>query len=108
LNKNEKVKQYIRKKTHKPTVLRFWVKGGVILLCMFGSFLFLMRSPRLCPLEFSQQPQQVVSEPKVRIDLMVTGSYDGECRRGTKSRWFAPTWWWPTHMMGTLTWGGDC
>jgi len=30
LNKNEKVKQYIRKKTHKPIALRFWVKGSVI------------------------------------------------------------------------------
>ena len=36
LNKNEKVKQYIRKKTHKPIVLRFWVKDCVIPLCMFG------------------------------------------------------------------------
>ena len=61
LNKHEKVKQYIRKKTHKPTALRFWVKGGVIPLYMFGLFLLLVRSPRLCPLEFSQQPQQVVS-----------------------------------------------
>jgi len=33
LNKNEKVKQYIRKKTHKPTTaLRFWVKGGLLYL----------------------------------------------------------------------------
>ena len=30
LNKNEKVKQYIRKKTYKPIALRFWVKSGVI------------------------------------------------------------------------------
>jgi len=30
LNKDEKVKQYIRKKIHKLTVLRFWVKSGVI------------------------------------------------------------------------------
>jgi len=30
LCKNEKVKQYIRKKIHKPTALRFWVKSGVI------------------------------------------------------------------------------
>jgi len=47
LNKNEKVKQYIRKKTHKPTALRFWVKSGIIPLCMFGPFLLLVRSPRL-------------------------------------------------------------
>jgi len=32
LNRNEKVEQYIRKKTHKPNALRFWVEGGVILL----------------------------------------------------------------------------
>jgi len=30
LGKNEKVEQYIRKKTHKPNALRFWVEGGVI------------------------------------------------------------------------------
>jgi len=30
LSKNEKVKQYIRKKTHRPTALRFWVEGDVI------------------------------------------------------------------------------
>jgi len=34
LDKNEKVEQHIRKKTHKPNVLKFWVKGGVI---SFGS-----------------------------------------------------------------------
>ena len=61
LSKNEKVKQYIRKKTHKPTALRFWVKGGVIPLCMFDPFLLLVRYLRLCPLGFSQQSQQVVS-----------------------------------------------
>jgi len=33
LCRNEKVKQHIRKKTHKPNALRFWVKGGVIPLC---------------------------------------------------------------------------
>jgi len=32
LSRNEKVEQYIRKKTHKPNALRFWVEGGVILL----------------------------------------------------------------------------
>jgi len=81
LGKIEKIKQYKRKKTHKPTALRFWVRGGVILLCMFGPFLLLVRSPWLCPVGFSQQ---VVLEPKVRTELMMTGSYDGECRRGTK------------------------
>jgi len=51
LNKNKKVKQYIIKETHKPTFLRFWVKDNIIFLCMFGPFFFLIRSPRLCPLE---------------------------------------------------------
>jgi len=27
---SEKVEQHIRKKTHKPNALRFWVEGGVI------------------------------------------------------------------------------
>jgi len=43
---------------------------------MLGPFLIFMRSPRLCPLEFSQQ---VVSELKVRaavVDMTVTGSYE--------------------------------
>ena len=30
LSRNEKVEQHIRKKTHKPNALRFWVEGGVI------------------------------------------------------------------------------
>ena len=30
LGRNEKVEQYIRKKTCKPNALRFWVEGGVI------------------------------------------------------------------------------
>jgi len=33
LSKNKKVKQYIKKKTHKSIILRFWVEGGVIFLC---------------------------------------------------------------------------
>jgi len=33
LSRNEKVKQHIRKKTHKPNALRFWVESGVISLC---------------------------------------------------------------------------
>jgi len=32
LSRNEKVEKHIRKKTHKPKALRFWVEGGVILL----------------------------------------------------------------------------
>jgi len=30
LGTNEKIELYIRKKTHKPNALRFWVGGGVI------------------------------------------------------------------------------
>jgi len=42
LNKNEKVEQYIRKKTYKPNALRFWVEGDIISLCglILVSFLF--------------------------------------------------------------------
>jgi len=45
LSSNEKVEQHIRKKTHKPNALRFWVEGGVIPLCGFGSVPILVRSP---------------------------------------------------------------
>jgi len=48
LSRNEKVEQHIRKKTHKPKALNFWVEGGVIPLYV-GSVLILMRSPRFCP-----------------------------------------------------------
>ena len=30
LGRNEKVEQYIRKKTHKSNALRFWIEGSVI------------------------------------------------------------------------------
>ena len=33
LTRNEKVEHYIRIKTHKPIVLRFWVENGVSVLC---------------------------------------------------------------------------
>jgi len=33
LTTNEKVKHYIRIKTHKPIALRFWVESGVSVLC---------------------------------------------------------------------------
>jgi len=42
LDRNEKVEQYIRKKTHKPNALRFWVEGGVIPLYGLDSFLILV------------------------------------------------------------------
>jgi len=32
LGRNEKVEQYIRKKTHKPNALRFWVECDIISL----------------------------------------------------------------------------
>jgi len=33
LTRNEKVKHYIRIKTHKLIALRFWVESGVSVLC---------------------------------------------------------------------------
>jgi len=51
LGMNEKVEQHIRKKTHKPNALRFWVESGVIPLYV-GSILILVRSPKCFPLEF--------------------------------------------------------
>jgi len=53
LSRNEKFEQHIRKKTHKPNALRFWVEGGVIRLYV-GSVLIFVRSPVL-PLRFSQK-----------------------------------------------------
>ena len=49
LNRNEKVEQYIRKKTHKPTALRFWIEGGVILLYGLAQFSFLFVSSVFTP-----------------------------------------------------------
>jgi len=49
LGKNEKVEQHIRKKTHKPNALRFWVKGGVILLYGFSSVLIVGDLPDVYP-----------------------------------------------------------
>jgi len=45
LSKNEKVKRYIRKKTHKPIALRFWVEGGGIPLCGLAQFSLYEISP---------------------------------------------------------------
>jgi len=47
LSRNEKVEQHIRKKTHKPNALRFWVEGGVIFL--YG--LTLISCLKILPLE---------------------------------------------------------
>jgi len=52
LGRNEKVEQHIRKKTHKPNVLRFWVEGGVILLYGFGSVLIVRDLPSVSASDF--------------------------------------------------------
>ena len=61
LDRNEKVEQYIRKKTRKPNALRFWIEGGVIPLYV-GSCLIVRDLPKVSSPEFSQQ---VVLEPLV-------------------------------------------
>jgi len=53
LSRTEKVEQHIRKKTHKLNVLRFWVEGGVIPLCGFGSSHSCLISSVFSPLIFS-------------------------------------------------------
>jgi len=50
LSRNEKVEQHIRKKTHKPTALRFWVEGGVIPLYVSSVLILCEISPVLPPL----------------------------------------------------------
>jgi len=62
LGRNEKVEQYIRKKTHKPNALRFWVEGGVILLYVVW---LNSHSCEISPVFPPQIFQQVVSEPLV-------------------------------------------
>jgi len=61
LDRNEKIEQHIRKKTHKPisNALRFWVEGGVISLCVVWLSSHSCEISPVCPLGFSQQ---VVSE----------------------------------------------
>ena len=49
LSRNEKVKQHIRKKTHKPNALRFWVEGDVIPLHGLTLVSFLLISPVVPP-----------------------------------------------------------
>jgi len=53
-----------------PNVLRFWVEGGVISLCWFGSVLILVRPPQFCPLGLSNKWYQS------RRLVVVTGSYE--------------------------------
>jgi len=48
LSRNKKVEQHIRKKTHKPNALRFWVESGVILLYV-GSCLIIRDLPDVFP-----------------------------------------------------------
>jgi len=48
LSRNEKVDQHIRKKTHKPKALRFWIEGGVIPLYV-GSYLIVRDLPSVSP-----------------------------------------------------------
>jgi len=60
LSRNEKVEQHIRKKTHKPNVLRFWVEGGVISLCGFDLVLILVRSLQFYPLDYPTSGIKVV------------------------------------------------
>ena len=57
LSRNEKVEQHIRKKTHKPNALRFWVEGGVIPLSGLTLVSFLFGLLKVSSLGFSQQCQ---------------------------------------------------
>jgi len=70
LSRNEKVEQHIRKKIHKPNVLRFWVEGGVISLYGFDSVLILVRSSGVYPLELPKKWYQS------RRFVAVTDSYE--------------------------------
>jgi len=53
LGKNEKVEQYIRKKTHNPNVLRFWIGGNVIPLYGLAQFSLFDISLRFSPSDSS-------------------------------------------------------
>jgi len=64
LNRNGKVEQHIRKKTHKSNSLRFWVEGRVIPLCGFGSVLILVRSLWFCPLGLPNRSLLIDQIPK--------------------------------------------
>jgi len=45
LTRNEKVKYYIRIKTYKPIVLRFWVESGVHALCVWAQVSLILFIP---------------------------------------------------------------
>ena len=51
LDRNKKVKQHIRKKTHKPNALKFWVEGGVIpyMVWLSSRYLRSVFSPLILP-----------------------------------------------------------
>jgi len=49
LSINEKVEQHIRKKIHKPNVLRFWVEGGVVPLYVMWLISHSCLSPKVSP-----------------------------------------------------------
>jgi len=66
LSRKEKFEQHIRKKTHKPNALRFWVEGGVILLYVWP-ILILVRSPRFCPLGLPHRNHFVEVQILIRI-----------------------------------------
>jgi len=128
LCRNEKVEQHIRKKTHKPNALRFWVEGGVIPLCGFGSVLILVKSPRVSPLELPNKWYRadglrlgrVQFDPVSKVFLTeVSGKrVQFKCVNGS-TRSEGPLWlrylclkMLPlegecTNVEGTLTWGGD-
>ena len=55
LGRNEKVERYIRKKTHKPNALRFWVEGGVIPLYVVWLISHSCLLPKVSPSDYSQQ-----------------------------------------------------
>ena len=55
LTRNEKVKQYIKKKIHKPNALRFWVEVGVIPLYGSNFCLILVCLADVSPFNFSSK-----------------------------------------------------
>jgi len=73
LGRNEKVEQHIRKKTHKPNALRFWVEGGVIPLYV-GSVLILGIKA------VSLQLGRVQFDPVSKVFLMVISGKRVTCK----------------------------
>jgi len=62
LGRNEKVGQDIRKKTHKPNALRFWVEGGVIPLCGLTHFSLLLVPLRFSPSDSPSSVEEKTSQ----------------------------------------------